>query len=128
MSRSTAEWQELDRRHHVHPFLDPRDLGRGRTRIITSGDGCWLTDSEDQRILETIAVQTAYAVENAQQAQALLDQNRELEAATHRAERRRAERELARLKESFDRDLQRERREQELEQKEHVLQVSLSLR
>lgn len=45
-------------------------------------------------LLETISAQAAYAVENAHLAQQILDQNQELQAARHRAERRRAELDL----------------------------------
>ncbi|MBI5507568.1 MAG: GAF domain-containing protein [Deltaproteobacteria bacterium] len=50
--------------------------------------------ADDQGLLDAIAIQTAYAVENANLAQQVLDQNRELEAARQRAERRRAELDL----------------------------------
>ena len=50
--------------------------------------------AEDLGLLDAIAAQTAYAVENAHLAQQILDQNRELEAARQRAERRRAELDL----------------------------------
>jgi signal transduction histidine kinase len=49
---------------------------------------------DDLGLLDAIAAQTAYAVENANLAQQILDQNRELEAARQRAERRRAELDL----------------------------------
>lgn len=45
-------------------------------------------------LLETIAAQVAYAIENARLSQQILDQNRELDAARQRAERRRAELDL----------------------------------
>ncbi len=49
---------------------------------------------EEIGLLDAIAAQTAYAVENARQAEQILHQNRELEAARQRAERRRAELDL----------------------------------
>ncbi|MEE8410197.1 MAG: GAF domain-containing sensor histidine kinase [Myxococcota bacterium] len=48
----------------------------------------------DLDLLNAIAVQTAYAVENAHLSQQILDQNSELDAARQRAERRRAELDL----------------------------------
>ncbi|MDH3223234.1 MAG: aminotransferase class III-fold pyridoxal phosphate-dependent enzyme, partial [Gemmatimonadota bacterium] len=45
----------LDRRHHVHPFVDPRDLERDGTRVIARGHGCWLEDSDGRRILDGMA-------------------------------------------------------------------------
>ena len=49
---------------------------------------------EDIGLLDAIAAQTAYAVENAKLAEKIIEQNRELEAARQRAERRRAELDL----------------------------------
>lgn len=48
----------------------------------------------DLELLNAIGVQTAYAVENAHLSQQIIDQNRELDAARQRAERRRAELDL----------------------------------
>jgi signal transduction histidine kinase len=98
-------------------YEDPRfnpsvDLETGfRTRSVlaaplTSRDGKLLGvlqvlnhrggpfSQEDLDLLDAIAAQTAYAVENANLAQLILDQNHELEAARQRAERRRAELDL----------------------------------
>jgi putrescine aminotransferase len=51
----TARWQELDRRHHVHPFTDQAALAAKGVRIITRGEGCWLCDSEGNRLLDGMA-------------------------------------------------------------------------
>ncbi|MGI9437720.1 MAG: aspartate aminotransferase family protein [Geminicoccaceae bacterium] len=51
----TARWQDLDRRHHVHPFTDHQALSAVGSRIITHAEGCWLEDSEGNRILDGMA-------------------------------------------------------------------------
>ena len=51
----TAMWQELDRRHHVHPFIDPRILVEKGTRVIVGAEGRHLIDSDGRRILDAMA-------------------------------------------------------------------------
>jgi putrescine aminotransferase len=51
----TRRWQELDRRHHLHPFSNPAELASGDVRIITRAEGCWLWDSAGNRILDGMA-------------------------------------------------------------------------
>jgi putrescine aminotransferase len=51
----TARWRELDARHHVHPFTDQAALAAKGVRIITRGEGCWLWDSEGNRLLDGMA-------------------------------------------------------------------------
>ena len=49
---STARWRQLDLRHHLSPFSDY--LARkesGGNRIIVEAEGCWLTDSEGNKLL-----------------------------------------------------------------------------
>ncbi len=50
--RSTAEWQEIDRRHYLHPFTDFKALGAQGARIITRAAGVYLWDSEGRRLLD----------------------------------------------------------------------------
>ncbi|WP_250458784.1 aspartate aminotransferase family protein [Microbulbifer litoralis] len=54
-ARSTAEWQELDRRHHVHPFNDIRALNRQGTRVINRGEGVYVWDTDNRKILDGMA-------------------------------------------------------------------------
>lgn len=54
-NRPTAEWQRLDRRHHLHPFTDFKALGHKGSRIITRAEGVYLWDSEGNRILDGMA-------------------------------------------------------------------------
>jgi putrescine---pyruvate transaminase len=51
----TRRWRELDRRHHLHPFTNPAELARKDVRVITRAEGCWLWDSEGNRILDGMA-------------------------------------------------------------------------
>ena len=53
--RSTAEYQAMDAAHHWHPFTDTRELNASGARVITSATGCWLTDSDGNRILDGMA-------------------------------------------------------------------------
>jgi putrescine aminotransferase len=51
----TRDWQSSDRRHHLHPFTDHKQLGEQGSRIITSGEGIYINDSEGNRILDGMA-------------------------------------------------------------------------
>jgi putrescine---pyruvate transaminase len=50
--RSTAQWQELDRRHYLHPFTDYRQLHAKGSRVIVKAEGVYLYDSDGHRILD----------------------------------------------------------------------------
>jgi putrescine---pyruvate transaminase len=52
---STAEWQALDRAHHLHPFTDGALLNREGVRVITRADGVHLWDSEGRRLIDGMA-------------------------------------------------------------------------
>ena len=51
-SRSGAEWQELDKDHHLHPFTDHKALHEKRARIITRADGVYIYDADGNKILD----------------------------------------------------------------------------
>ncbi|MGI9498897.1 MAG: aspartate aminotransferase family protein [Geminicoccaceae bacterium] len=51
----TARWQKLDRDHHLHPFTDHKALAAIGSRVITRAEGCWLWDSDGNRILDGMA-------------------------------------------------------------------------
>ncbi|MEM8985321.1 MAG: aspartate aminotransferase family protein [Pseudomonadota bacterium] len=53
--RSTSDWQNLDKSHHIHPFTDPKYFDDRGVRIITHGDGCYLWDSDGNKILDGMA-------------------------------------------------------------------------
>ena len=52
---ATAELQALDAAHHMHPFTENAALAKKGARIMTSGKGVWLTDSEGNRIIDGMA-------------------------------------------------------------------------
>ena len=51
----TEELQALDAAHHMHPFTHGAGLAMTGARVITRAEGCWLTDSEGNRILDGMA-------------------------------------------------------------------------
>ena len=51
----TAELQALDHAHHMHPFSMHEGFATKGARVITRGDGVWLTDSEGEQILDAMA-------------------------------------------------------------------------
>ena len=51
-ARSRADWQDLDREHHLHPFTDHKDLHRKRSRIIARAEGCYIFDVDGNKILD----------------------------------------------------------------------------
>lgn len=55
MDRSNRSLVEIDRDHLIHPVSSFRGHERNGARILTSGDGMWVTDSDGQRILDGFA-------------------------------------------------------------------------
>ncbi len=51
-TRSGAQWQELDKDHHLHPFTDHKALYEKRSRIITRADGVYIYDADGNKILD----------------------------------------------------------------------------
>ena len=51
----TAELQALDAAHHMHPFTANGGLAQKGARVITSGKGVTLTDSDGVQILDAMA-------------------------------------------------------------------------
>ncbi len=51
----TAKLQALDAIHHMHPFSAQGEFSKAGARVIKSGDGVWLTDSEGEKILDAMA-------------------------------------------------------------------------
>jgi signal transduction histidine kinase len=74
------------------PVIDKQEKLVGVLQVLNHQDGPFSND--DLHLLESIALQTAYAVENAGLAERLLAQNRELVAARARAEHKSAELDL----------------------------------
>jgi len=54
-TRTTQDWQAADAAHFLHPFTDFQSLARKGSRIITSGEGIYLRDSEGHRILDAMS-------------------------------------------------------------------------
>ncbi len=54
-NNSTARWQAMDARHHIHPFTDAAALAAKGARVITRADGVWIEDSQGNRILDAMA-------------------------------------------------------------------------
>jgi putrescine aminotransferase len=55
MTRTTQEWQAADTAHFLHPFTDFQSLAKKGSRIITSADNIYLTDSDGRRILDAMS-------------------------------------------------------------------------
>ena len=51
----TERYQESDRRHHLHPFTDYKQLSKTGTRVITRAEGVYLWDSDGHRLLDGMA-------------------------------------------------------------------------
>ena len=54
-NRTTEQWQKIDSAHHLHPFTDFKDLIKTGTRVIISGKGNYVIDSENNKILDMMA-------------------------------------------------------------------------
>jgi putrescine aminotransferase len=55
-TKTTAEYQQSDAMHHLHPFTDSKDLqAHGGSRIITHAEGAYIYDSEGNQILDGMA-------------------------------------------------------------------------
>ena len=54
-SRTTAQWQQADAAHFLHPFTDFQGLARKGARIITRADNIYLWDSDGHRILDAMS-------------------------------------------------------------------------
>jgi putrescine aminotransferase len=51
----TESLRQLDAAHHLHPFTDTKALAVEGTRVIVKAEGCWLIDSDGNRILDAMA-------------------------------------------------------------------------
>ena len=54
-SYDTKQLQEIDGKHHLHPFTDHRALMEKGTRVITNAAGVYLWDSDGNKILDAMA-------------------------------------------------------------------------
>ena len=55
MNWTPEDWQAQDAAHHFHPFSNHKTLHQEKIRVITDADGCHLTDSDGNRILDGMA-------------------------------------------------------------------------
>jgi adenosylmethionine-8-amino-7-oxononanoate aminotransferase len=53
--RSNLSLADIDRNHLIHPVTSFREHERVGPRILTAGDGMWLTDDEGSRVLDAFA-------------------------------------------------------------------------
>lgn len=51
-TKTTAQLQALDAKHHLHPFTDFKELVEKGSRIIVKADGVYIYDSEGEKILD----------------------------------------------------------------------------
>jgi putrescine aminotransferase len=54
-NRSTRDWQAADAAHFLHPFTDFKSLASKGSRVITSAQNIYLTDSEGHHILDAMS-------------------------------------------------------------------------
>lgn len=54
-SSTITELRDLDRAHHFHPFTNHREMHGTGTQVIKKGDGCYLIDQDDRRLLDGLA-------------------------------------------------------------------------
>ena len=52
---NTAQIQQLDSAHYLHPFTDTHALAQRGARVITRGEGIYIWDSEGQKILDAMS-------------------------------------------------------------------------
>jgi putrescine aminotransferase len=50
--RSRDDWQELDRKHYLHPFTNHKELHAQRSRIISRADGVYIYDADGKKMLD----------------------------------------------------------------------------
>ena len=55
MALSTAEYQQIDSAHFLHPFTDHKQLYKKGARIIERAEGVYLYDSDGHRLLDGMA-------------------------------------------------------------------------
>ena len=54
-NRNTEQWQKIDSAHHLHPFTYFNEIINTGTRVIISGKGSYVIDSENNKILDMMA-------------------------------------------------------------------------
>ncbi|MES2887661.1 MAG: aspartate aminotransferase family protein [Pseudomonadota bacterium] len=54
-TRSTAEWQQADAAHYLHPFTDFKALAIKGSRVIERGDNIYVWDTDGHKILDAMS-------------------------------------------------------------------------
>jgi putrescine---pyruvate transaminase len=52
---STAQLQQIDAAHHLHPFTDHKDLRHAGSRVISRANGAFIYDTDGNEILDAFA-------------------------------------------------------------------------
>ncbi len=53
MSQTTQHWQQLDAKHHLHPFSDLKGMHEAKsTRVISKAEGVYIYDNDGNKILD----------------------------------------------------------------------------
>ncbi len=56
MNKNTQHWQQLDAKHHLHPFSDLKSMQQAAsTRVISRAEGVYIYDSDDNKILDAMS-------------------------------------------------------------------------
>lgn len=55
ISKKIAALQDLDRKYHLHPFTNHSEMHESGTHVILSGDGCYLVDENQRKLLDALA-------------------------------------------------------------------------
>jgi putrescine aminotransferase len=55
MTFDTQKLQQTNTEHHIQPFSDNKELAEKGARIITKADGCYIWDSQGNKILDGMA-------------------------------------------------------------------------
>ena len=53
--RTTAQWQQVDAAHHLHPFTDTQALNAKGARVISRGSGIYIEDNDGKRYLDAMS-------------------------------------------------------------------------
>ena len=54
-ARAHAEWQRLDRAHHVHPFTDPAQVHADGAHVFVRGEGVHVWDADGNQFIDGLA-------------------------------------------------------------------------
>ncbi len=56
MTSKTKRWQQLDAKHHLHPFSDLKTMRESvKTRVIDRAEGVYIYDSDGEGMLDAMS-------------------------------------------------------------------------